>query len=65
MWCCLLAKLDEPVLELLKNSPQPLALVEIAQRLNKPEKAVYKALRHLFEMGQIDTKGRQYTVAEK
>jgi DNA-binding IclR family transcriptional regulator len=60
-----LGKLDDPVLDLLKSSPQPLTLTEIAERLGKPEKSVYKALRHLFEKGQIDTKGRQYTVAGK
>jgi DNA-binding IclR family transcriptional regulator len=60
-----LGKLDDPVLDLLKSSPQPLTLTEIAARLGKPEKSVYKALRHLFEKGEIDTKGRQYTVAGK
>jgi DNA-binding IclR family transcriptional regulator len=61
----LLGKLDEPVLELLRSSPQPLTLAEIAQKLDEPEKKVYKALRHLFEKGQIETKGRQYSVAKK
>ena len=61
----LLGKLDEPVLEALRGSPQPMTLAEIAQKLGKPEKAVYKALRHLFETGQIETKGRQYTIVAK
>ena len=65
MRCCLLGKLDKPVLELLQNSAQPLTLAEIAQRLNKPEKTVFKALRRLFETGQIETKGRQYAIANK
>jgi DNA-binding IclR family transcriptional regulator len=60
-----LANLDKSVLELLSNSPQPLTLAEIAQKLDEPEKKVYKALRHLFEKGQIETKGRQYAVAKK
>lgn len=60
-----LGKLDEPVLEVLRCSPQPLSLAEIAEKLGKPEKAVYKALRHLFEKGEIDTKGRQYAVVNK
>jgi predicted transcriptional regulator len=42
-----------------------LTLAEIAERLSKPEKAVYKALRHLFERGEIETKGRQYAVVNK
>jgi predicted transcriptional regulator len=60
-----LGKLDKPVLELLKNSPQPLTLAQIAERLEKPEKPVYKTLRRLFEKEQINTKGRQYTIAKK
>jgi DNA-binding IclR family transcriptional regulator len=60
-----LAKLDKPVLELLRSSPQPLTLAEIAQKLGEPEKKVYKALRHLFENGQIETKGRQYAAIKK
>jgi len=59
----LLGKLDKPVLELLQNSSEPLTLAEIAQRLDKPEKAVYRTLKRLFEKGKINSKGRQYTVA--
>lgn len=60
----MLGKLEEPILELLRNSPQPLTLAEIAQKLDKPEKAVYRALRRLFETGQIEPKGRQYAIAK-
>ncbi|UCG36474.1 MAG: HTH domain-containing protein [Candidatus Bathyarchaeota archaeon] len=56
-----MGKLDKPTLELLRNSPQPLTLVEIAQRLDKSEKAVYRTLKRLFEKGQIDSKGRKYS----
>ncbi|MCK4634111.1 HTH domain-containing protein [Candidatus Bathyarchaeota archaeon] len=58
----LLGKLDKPVLELLQNSSKPLTLAEIAQKLDKPEKAVYRTLKRLFEKGKINSKGRQYTV---
>jgi DNA-binding IclR family transcriptional regulator len=61
----LLGKLDKPILELLRSSPQPLTLAEIAQKLGEPEKKVYKALRHLFERGQIEPKGRRYAVAKE
>ena len=57
-----LGKLDKPVLEVLQNSSKSLTLVEIAQELDKPEKAVYKTLKRLFEKGKIESKGRQYTV---
>ena len=59
----LLGKLDKVVLEALQNSSEPLTLAEIAQRLDKPEKAVYRTLKRLFEKGKIHSKGRQYTVA--
>jgi len=60
-----LGKLDKPVLELLQSSSKPLTLAEIAQKLNKPEKTIYKTLKRLFEKGQIDTRGRQYTIAKE
>jgi DNA-binding IclR family transcriptional regulator len=60
-----LGKLDKVVLELLENSPKPLTLAEIAQKLDKPEKTIFKTLKRLFEKGQIDTKGRQYTIAKE
>ena len=61
----LLGKLDKPVLELLRNSPGPLTLAEIAEKLSKPEKTVYRTLKRLFEKDQINTKGRQYTIAKE
>jgi DNA-binding IclR family transcriptional regulator len=60
-----LGKLDKPVLELLENSPIPLTLAEIAQKLDKPEKTVFKTLRRLFKNGKINTKGRQYAIAQE
>jgi predicted transcriptional regulator len=60
-----LGKLDKPVLELLQHSPDPLTLAEIAQELNKPEKAIYKTLKRLFEKGEIDTRGRKYTITKE
>jgi len=60
-----LGKLDKPVLDLLKSSPQPLTLAEISEKLDKSEKAVFRTLKRLFEKGQIETKGRQYTIAKR
>jgi DNA-binding Lrp family transcriptional regulator len=59
-----MAKLDEDVIALLKNSP-PLTLAEIAERLGKPEKAVYKAVRRLFEKELIDSVNRKYALSKK
>jgi len=60
-----MGKLDKAVLELLQHSREPLTLAEIAQELKKPEKAVYKALKRLFEKGEIDTRGRKYTITKE
>ncbi|MEM2102342.1 MAG: winged helix-turn-helix domain-containing protein [Candidatus Bathyarchaeia archaeon] len=59
-----MAKLDEDVVALLKNSP-PLTLVEIAQKLGKPEKAVFRALRRLFEKEIVDCMNRKYSLVKK
>jgi len=60
-----LGKLDRPVLEILQNSPEPLTLAEIAQKLDKPEKTIFRTLKRLFEKGKINTRGRQYTIAKE
>lgn len=59
-----MAKLDEDVVALLKNSP-PLTLAEITEKLGKPEKAVYKAIRRLFEKELIDSVNRKYALSKK
>ena len=65
IWCHSMGKLDKPVLKLLQNSPKPLTLAEIAQKLDKPEKTIYRTLKRLFEKGKIDSRARQYTVTEE
>jgi predicted transcriptional regulator len=59
-----MAKLDEDVVALLKNSP-PLTLAEIAEKLGKPEKTVYKAVRRLFEKELVDSVNRKYALSKK
>jgi predicted transcriptional regulator len=59
-----MAKLDEDVIALLKNS-QPLTLAEIAEKLGKPEKTIFKALRRLFQKELIDCIDRKYALAKK
>jgi len=58
---------DEQVFELLTSSGSPLTLNEIAEKMGKPPKAVYKALRKLFEAGKIDCdlKTRRYSPAKQ
>ena len=56
-------KLDEQVLKLLSESG-PLTLVEIADKLDKKPKAIFKSLRRLIESESIDRdpKSRTYFI---
>jgi DNA-binding IclR family transcriptional regulator len=58
--------MDEQVLECLKSVGSPLTINEIAEKIGKPSKAVFKALRKLFEEGKIDCdhKTRRYSPAK-
>ena len=60
-----MAKIHKDIIKLL--SEKPLSLVEIAEKLEKPEKKVYNALKKLFSDGEIDsdTKTRKYSLAKK
>jgi predicted transcriptional regulator len=62
-----LGKVDEQVVELLKNSESPLTLVEIAEKLDKPTKTIFKALQKLFSEGKIncDIRTHTYTLAKE
>lgn len=56
-----MGKLEDEILNLMKKS-ESLTLMEIAEKLNKKPKAVFRALRKLFEKGKIgcDIKTRRY-----
>jgi DNA-binding IclR family transcriptional regulator len=58
---------EEQIVGLLKKSESPLTLVEIAEKLGKPPKSVFKALQKLFSEGKIDcdNRTRQYTLAKE
>jgi len=62
-----LGKVDEQVVALLKNSERPLTLVEIAEKLGKPPKTIFKALQKLFSEGKVncDIRTRRYTLAKE
>ncbi len=59
-----MAKLDDDLVALLKNS-EPLTLAEMAEKMGKPEKQVYKAVRRLFEKELIDCINRKYSLVKK
>jgi len=62
-----LGKLDEQIVELLKNSGKPMTLAEIADELGKPRKSVFRALQKLFGEGKInsDIHTRSYTLTKE
>jgi len=58
-----MGKLEKEILNLLSES-EPLTLMEIAEKLNKKPKTIFRSLRKLFEEGKIicDIKTRRYTL---
>lgn len=56
------AKLDDEIVSLLKESGVPMSLKEIAARVGKTEKAVFKALRRLFEKERVSCVNQQYSL---
>jgi predicted transcriptional regulator len=61
-----MGKLEKEIVDLLSMS-EPLTLLEISERLNRKPKAVFRALRKLFEEGKVscDVKTRKYTLEEE
>jgi predicted transcriptional regulator len=61
-----MGKLENQILQFLKDE-RPLTLVEIAEKLDKKPKAIFKSLRKLFENNDIscDAKTRRYTLSKK
>jgi len=62
-----LGKVDEQVVALLKSSESPLTLIEIAEKLGKPPKTIFKALQKLFTEGKVDCdiSTRKYTLVKE
>jgi len=62
-----LGKVDEQIVALLKNSESPMTLTDIAERLGKPSKTIFKALQKLFTEGKIDCDihTRRYRLAKE
>jgi len=61
-----MGKTEDQVLQLLSNS-EPLTLAEVAARLGKKPKAVFRSLMKLFQEGKIecDPQTRRYTLVKK
>jgi len=60
-----MAKIHKDIIKLL--SEKPMAIAELAEALEKPEKKVFNALKKLFSDGEIesDAKTRKYSPAKK
>jgi len=60
-----MSKTDKRILDLLSENG-PLTLAEIAEKLDMKPKAVFRALRRLFEKGMIssDPRTRKYFIEE-
>jgi len=59
------AKLDDEIVSLLKETGAPMTLKEIAAKLGKREKTVFKALQRLFEKEKLNCFNRQYSLTER
>jgi Mn-dependent DtxR family transcriptional regulator len=62
-----LGKNEEQIVALLQKSEDPLTLVEIAAKLEKSPKSVFKSLKKLFEESRIniDIKTHKYKLSNK
>jgi len=62
-----LGKVEEQIVEVLQNSSSPLTLVEMAEKLGKPPKTIFKALQKLFSEGKVDCdiRTRRYSLAKE
>ena len=60
-----MAKTDNEILKLLNETP--LTLIEIAEKLEKKPKVVFRSLRRLFQKGKIcnDPNTRRYMLVNK
>ena len=62
-----MGKAEEQIVAMLRNSKDPLTLTEIAEKLGKPTKSVFKSLRKLFTEGKVDCdfKTHRYTLTKE
>ena len=60
-----MGKLEEQIVSLLETSGSAFTLSEIALRVEKPQKTVFKALRKLFGKGKVDCENRRYELSKR
>jgi DNA-binding IclR family transcriptional regulator len=56
-----MGKIHKQIISLLKESEKPLNLAEVAEKVGKPEKSAFKALRKLFSDGEIECDNKNHT----
>jgi DNA-binding IclR family transcriptional regulator len=60
-----MAKSEDLVISVLKETKEGMTLAEIATKTGQPEKKVFKALRKLFESEKIETENRKYRLSKQ
>jgi DNA-binding IclR family transcriptional regulator len=60
-----MAKPEDLVISVLKETKEGMTLAEIATKTGQPEKKVFKALRKLFESEKIETENRKYRLSKQ
>jgi DNA-binding IclR family transcriptional regulator len=58
-----MVKVEKLIITLLKKSEEGLTLSEIAEKIEQTEKKTYRALKKLFEKGEINSNKRRYSLA--
>lgn len=60
-----MGKLEKRIISTLENTNGGLSLNEIAERLEEPQKKVFKALRKMFQQDKIDSQNQRYTLSKE
>jgi predicted transcriptional regulator len=60
-----MGKLEDRVISTLEGFDEGLTLAEIAQRIGESEKKVFKALRKMFEKGNVISQNRRYRLSDR
>jgi len=61
----IMGKLEETIVSTLKTTGDQLTLAELSERLGESEKKVFKALRKLFQKGQVESENRRYRLSSQ
>ena len=60
----LMNKFEKEIISVLGNSKTGLTLSEVAEKVDQPEKKVFRTLKKLFSAGKVDSEKRRYKLVE-